>query len=491
MNMKKAVLIWLLFILLPSCTEELGNILSSEENTSIKAEEFKNLASLSSSTPIVSEPITLYRYTSAVVRPGLANQVLDVTEEMGEAMDMPPGRYVVDYYRVKMDVTLPQSMYGLKQFSPDCGYDPFIGNGVKGYSPLQTGRVYSMQTNTTHFKSLNGVIQNGIWRPHDPEFMKWVYAQRNTLNIIERTDVASTNKHVAFTTLAGNSTRSKILIAYREGTGHLTLDGQIIQMASYDYGKTWTERKIIYKSASKDVRDPQFLVLSDNILICRFFEGKQGAFTVKCMISEDFGNTYKSPVTIPTISSAITAGARGNMLFLNNNIYSVSYDSKDAWLVKSTNSGTTWSVVSKLREGTGMSETSLGYENGKMFCIARQDYVHTLAYGVSNDMGKTWIWQDLDIYGEAPSLTHYNDGYILTYRDRSDLSIILAFWKNGKVNSPSICIYSAKGKNNSWDIGYGDVLTIDNSFLVSCYTAADMPTNSLIRCYEFLYDVFK
>lgn len=489
--MKKRNLIWLWLVLLSSCTGEFGNMSDLEDHPSATSTEYENFIVRSSSAPIVSEPITVRRYTSAVVRPGLANQVLDVTEKMGEAMDMPPGRYIVDYYRVKMDITLPEGVYGLKQASPDCGYDPFIGNGVKGYSPLQTGRVYSMQTNTTHFKSLNGVAQTGVWRPHDPEFMKWVYAQRNTLNIIERTDVASTNKHAAFTTLAGNSNKSKILIAYREGTSHLSLDGQIVQMSSYDYGKTWTDRKIIYKSASKDVRDPQFLVLSDNTLICRFFEGEQGSFVVKCMVSDDFGKTYKSPVTLPMLPSAVTAGARGNMLFLNNTIYSVSYDSKDAWLVKSTNAGVTWSLASKLREGTGMSETSLGYENGKMFCIARQDYAHTLAYGVSDDRGKTWVWQDLNIYGEAPSLTPYKDGYILTYRDRSDLSIMLGFWKNGKITSPSICIYNAKGKANGWDIGYADVLTMDNSFLLSCYTAADMPTVSLIRCYEFWYDILK
>ena len=39
-------------------------------------------------------------------------------------------------------------------------------------------------------------------------------------------------------------------------------------------------------------------------------------------------------------------------------------------------------------------------------------------------------------------------------------------------------------ESDNFDVGYGDVLTLPNSFLVCCYQPGS------IRCYELKYDVF-
>lgn len=489
--MKKRCFTCLCLVLFSSCVEEIDNNLlnfSFEKDVLTKSSAYGNSISQYSAKPIADEPITVTGYTYAAIRAGLADVIINITEETSDAFQLSPGRYVVDHYRVTKDVILPSGAYGLKQASPDCGYDPYVGNGVKGYSPIQAGSTYSMQTNTTHFKSKDGVALDGIWRPHMPQYMKWVYASRYNPNLIDRVNVTTSNKHVAFTTIVGNSNKNKILIAYREGADHVSSDGIIVQIASYDYGKTWTDRKVIYTpTPGTDARDPQFLRLSDNTLICRFFETKQNKHVVKSIQSNDFGNTYKLPVTLPGSNASNwtgSAAARGNMLYLSNIIYSVSYDSKAAWLTKSVDSGNTWYYVSELK--TGMNETSLGYENGKMFCVARQGDSEPSTYGVSNDMGKTWTWKNLNISGDAPSLTSYDNGYILTYRNKANAlttgySIDLAFWKDGKITSTPVCLYS----NLNMDIGYADVLTMDNSFLLSCYIP------NVIRCYEFWYDIFQ
>lgn len=482
---------WLFFLPLLSCSNEIDNNQISLIGTKKSTKSFtvEELNFLNSTRPIADEPITVLGYTNATIREGLSNAIINVTEENKNIFQLDPGRYVVDYYRVTKNVTLPSGAYGLKQFSPDCGYDPFEGNGVKGYSPIQTGNTYLMQTNTTHFKSKNGTnLSEDTWRPHMPQFMKWVYACRYNPNLINRVEAIKSDKHVAFTTIAGSSNKSKILIAYREGSSHVSYDGKIFQLTSYDYGKTWKDKKVIYEpNLNVDVRDPQFLVLSDNTLICRFFERTPNKCIVKCMRSYDFGNTYQNPTILAGSSSSNwtgSAAAKGNMLLLNGTIYSVSYDSVGAWLTKSIDSGNSWSYVSELR--SGINETSLGYENGKIFCIARQIKEGASMYGESNDMGKTWSWQNINVSGDAPSLTPYNNGYILTYRNKgnalsSGYSIDLAFWKNGQIVSTPVTLYN----NNSMDIGYADVLTMNSSFLVSCYIP------NTIRCYEFWYDILQ
>lgn len=244
--MKTITYTYIFLISLFSCSEDIENhrLDLSEKDISTKSATIDEVNILYSTKPIADEPITVTGHTSAIIREGMANAIINITEENKDAFKLDPGRYVVDFYRVTKNITLPNGAYGLKQASPDCGYDPYEGNGVIGYSPTQTGNIYSMQTNTTHFKSKDGVsLSKETWRPHMPQYLKWVYACRYNPNLINRVDVIKSDKHVAFTTIAGNSNRSKILIAYREGNSHLSYDGKIIQLTSYDYGKTWKDKK--------------------------------------------------------------------------------------------------------------------------------------------------------------------------------------------------------------------------------------------------------
>ena len=92
-------------------------------------------------------------------------------------------------------------------------------------------------------------------------------------------------------------------------------------------------------------------------------------------------------------------------------------------------------------------------------------------------MGKTWSWQDINISADAPSLTSYNNGYILTFRNKANVtssgySLDLAFWKNGQIASTPVTLYS----NMDMDIGYADVLTMNGSFLVLSLIHISEPT---------------
>lgn len=315
--------------------------------------------------------------------------------------------------------------------------------------------------------------------------------------VLRGESIDASSMHLAFPSITGNKDRSKILVTYREGANHISFDGKIIQMESRDKGKTWMNRKVIYQPvAGSDARDPQLLLLQDGNVLCRFFERtSETKSDVKSISSDDWGVNYQYPILFPFPSADETFGAaRGNMVIVDDVIYTVCYNRwAMSWLMKSEDVGKTWQFVSWIDRTLGtnqsefsrINETSLGYLDGKLYLVARpQQDNDKLQIAVSEDLGATWKWNWLPVRGQAPSLTPYKDSFILTYRqvDDSSYSFVIALIKDGQLTSKPITLF----ESNSFDIGYGDVLTLSKTFLVCCYN----PTYA-IRCYEVKYDIFK
>ena len=79
-------------------------------------------------------------------------------------------------------------------------------------------------------------------------------------NLLRSTSIDDSSLHLAFPAIAGNKDRSKIIVVYREGSSHVSFDSKLIQMESFDKGKTWVNRKVIFAPVKgHDVRDPQLL----------------------------------------------------------------------------------------------------------------------------------------------------------------------------------------------------------------------------------------
>lgn len=316
-------------------------------------------------------------------------------------------------------------------------------------------------------------------------------------SILRSSEIAVGNDHLAFTSIAGNSDRSKVVLTYREGSEHASFDGCILQTESYDRGQTWSKPKAIYRTTGTDARDPQLFVISDKELLCRFFEREsESVSTVKVLRSTDFGQTYGGVYSLPFPTESETfAAARGNMVMVDDVIYTVCYNRwAQAWLVSSDDHGRTWRNVSWVDEALGtqqspyprFNEASLGYLDGTLYCVARTNVENgNMLLGESRDMGATWEWQYLPLRGHAPSLTPYDGGFILTYRlvNPADgtYDFQLAYLKNGDLQGEPVSLFSSL----SFDIGYGDVLTMANSFLVCCYQPGT------IKCYEISYDIFR
>lgn len=315
-------------------------------------------------------------------------------------------------------------------------------------------------------------------------------------NVLRSTEIDLGESHLAFPSITGNDDRSKLVLVYRIGETHISFDGEIVQLESYDKGKTWKNKRIIYETYNTDARDPQLMALSNDRLLCRFFERESDSESkVKVLISDDFGKSYNGFAEMPFPTKNETfAAARGNMVMVDDVIYAICYNRwSQSWIVKSENYGESWNVVSWVDASLGtesssfsrINESSLGYINGTLYIVARtQEDDGYLQVGKSKDLGKNWEWDILPIRGQAPSLTPYKDGFILTYRhvnmDNNCYDFQIALLKDGKLNSTPVSLFTS----TSFDIGYGDVLTLEETFLVCCYQP------NMIKCYEVKYDIF-
>ena len=314
--------------------------------------------------------------------------------------------------------------------------------------------------------------------------------------ILRCTEVDACNSHLGFTSIAGNADRSRIVLVYRDGSAHASFDGELIQVESFDEGNTWQNRQVIYQTDGTDARDPQLFVHSNGQLLCRFFErASESSSTVRCLLSDNFGVTYDNISSFPFPTSSETfAAARGNMVEIDGTIYTVCYNRwAQSWWVKSDDQGKTWEVVSWVDETLGtqqnslrrIGEASLGYQDGKIYMVARAEGDDSyMQIGTSTDLGETWTCNILPIKGQAPSMTPYNGGFILTYRlvnvVNKSYDFQIAYLKNGRVLGTPVSLF----RSESMDIGYGDALTLPTSFLVCCYQP------NKIKCYEISYDIF-
>ena len=92
-------------------------------------------------------------------------------------------------------------------------------------------------------------------------------------NLLRSTSIDDSSLHLAFPAIAGNKDRSKIIVVYREGSSHVSFDSKLIQMESFDKGKTWVNRKVIFAPVKgHDVRDPQLIVFSMDRLFYFLFQ---------------------------------------------------------------------------------------------------------------------------------------------------------------------------------------------------------------------------
>jgi len=265
------------------------------------------------------------------------------------------------------------------------------------------------------------------------------------------------------------SYNNELWCAVRVGSDHGgSFNGNIVLRKSTD-GITWTYVTIF--DTDRDLRDPNLIVAPNGNLVLRYFDATStyGSARVRARVFN--GTSWSSAIEMPRLYGGIGA-ARGNMTVKDGVIYSANYDQNGiVYIVKSSDSGTSWQLGEAIAEDWKMNEVSLCYnaEDKKMYFVGRtqeyiegvepfQDYKNYMTMGESKD-GDSWEnIKKIPLYGHAPSLTMLKNGkMLLTYKDTQSFSLDLVTMKNGHIFSQNIKIEYA----NTYDAFYSDVALLN------------------------------
>lgn len=219
-----------------------------------------------------------------------------------------------------------------------------------------------------------------------------------------------------------------LLTVYRKGVTHLTFDGSIRIKRSTDNGDTWSSESTIVTGVGHDYRDPSIARLANGNIIMSYFDRiTDSNILIYTSISTDNGITFGTPVQLTgyadygAVSSRVIQLANGDLLLAT---YGKSGASGLLNVFKSTNNGTSWSILSTISTDAFVpnfkySEPSLLLlPNGNVVATVRNNSDIMVASSVSTDSGVTWSSLVNKFSGHSRAGMVYFDGKIITtYRN--------------------------------------------------------------------------
>ncbi|HEU4421044.1 MAG TPA: exo-alpha-sialidase [Pilimelia sp.] len=272
----------------------------------------------------------------------------------------------------------------------------------------------------------------------------------------------------------------RLLVAYREGAGHVSHEGRICTVESDDGGRTWSPPTVVVDSEHDD-RDPKLGVTADGAVLLSYFvidwttRPRHTALGTYVRRSDDGGRTWSDPVPAGTAMSGATgrteggyplgwAGSHGGAVQVPDGdvllpLYGTVPTSRwqRATIVRSRDGGRTWPAATEvvLAEGDGIhfqepTLTVLG--TGEVVALIRTT-VEQAYLARSRDAGRTWSAAEPT---DMPASSHHalalSTGEVLvTYGDLSPRFSSRRETVGRLVRRPA----------ESWD-GYADVQLYDS-----------------------------
>jgi sialidase-1 len=253
----------------------------------------------------------------------------------------------------------------------------------------------------------------------------------------------------------------ELLLTTREGSEHISRDGEVILVRSTDGGKTWGDKQVIAAIPDLEEREGCGIQLKDGtVLVFVFYNAlyrangeyewnwsKEVAFGkgktwlgTYVLSSKDKGNTWSKPSYIDTKGMPFTdiegpADAPIEMpdgsIVLPVMAYNVRGDIRNqaAVLLRSTDKGVTWSYVATMAQDPGgklggFAEPGLARTRTGRLVTALRNAGPENAIWVSwsDDDGKTWTRpKQTPMIGHPADLVQLADGRLLcTYGSRPD-----------------------------------------------------------------------
>lgn len=305
----------------------------------------------------------------------------------------------------------------------------------------------------------------------------------------------------------------EVLLLTREGTEHISNDGDVISVRSKDGGLTWGDRATVTAIKDVDEREGCGIQLKDGSILVGIFynnlydadgvykssttkpatlpdKARLGAFTLR---STDEGHTWSEPHFIDTKDmpfkdlegptdapiempdGSIVMGVIG---------YAPKGDTADraAVMLKSTDKGQTWSYLATMADDPGGKLGSfvepgiVRTKTGRLIAACRNHGPdHAIWVTHSDDDGKTWsLVKQTEMVGHPTDLIQLSDGRIMaTYGIRT---------QHAKPEGVRACFSSDNGETwdiktevqirkdfTNWDIGYPESLELPDGQVLTVY----------------------
>lgn len=253
----------------------------------------------------------------------------------------------------------------------------------------------------------------------------------------------------------------RLLLVYREGSGHVRSVGRIVAVRSADDGATWSEPRVVVDTLLDD-RDPMLTQLSTGDLLLMYFRidwsrDPWDVPGVQVVRSTDGGETWGEPVPVASTMQKPTenrwqnyrAGhiaSHGQILELPGGdllapVYGIHADDEyhSASVVRSTDGGLSWpatgEVVLGRKHGTYYLEPVLTLlPGGQVTALLRTEGAAGLTR--SEDGGETWtapepltLWAssaDTVTLSDGAVLLAYGDASRTSYRSRPTMATVIA-----------------------------------------------------------------
>lgn len=308
----------------------------------------------------------------------------------------------------------------------------------------------------------------------------------------------------------------ELLVTAREGSEHISRDGDVILLRSRDQGKTWGDKQVISAVPNLDEREGCGIQLKDGtILVAVYYNGLYrdnndyeweeakrrakfgvdrqhlGTFIIR---STDNGRTWSKPNHISTKGMPFTdiegpADAPIEMpdgsILLPVMGYNVRGDSANeaAVMLKSVDKGATWTYLSTMADDPG---GKLGHfqepgivrtKSGRIVAAIRNQGEDNAIWTTwSDDAGKTWVpVRKSGMIGHPADLLQLADGRLLcTYGQRSarhaDPGGIRATFSldNGETWQVEKEVAIRQDFLN-WDIGYPESMQLGDGRILTVY----------------------
>lgn len=216
--------------------------------------------------------------------------------------------------------------------------------------------------------------------------------------------LVNNSNHNAFGGLA-IADDNTFVAAYRSGSDHDSGDGETVVQTSTNQASTWSGETTVNSDASFDYREAALLTLANgNILMSygmRDSDTSDLAQGAAFKISADEGATWGSEILPSAVFDTLTRGGMQAVQLANGDIVTTvhGHDSGDTLrsvkMLRSTDNGSTWSVLSTVADGPGdsldYSETGLGLlSSGDIVAMIREETSKDWYEATSTDSGSTW-----------------------------------------------------------------------------------------------------